>query len=278
VPDTPWFAAYAPIFGAFGAVVGSFLNVCIARWPKEESVVRPRSRCPGCGAGIAWYDNIPVVSWLALRGRCRACGQHISWQYPLVEAATALLWIGALWLLGPTLVAVRLAVVATILLGVAVTDAQSYLIPDGFTIAGLSGAVAGALVGALIGEQLPFAGPWSAVVGACTGAGAITIVGWLGEVALGKEAMGYGDATLMAFIGAMLGPERALLCIFVGAALAAALFLGVVAPVTWWRARRAGREFALPLVPFGVFLAPAALVTLLFGNALLTWYVGRMLG
>lgn len=276
--ESSWFAAYAPVFGAFGAIFGSFLNVCIARWPKDESVVRPRSRCPGCGGGIAWYDNIPVVSWLALRGRCRRCGEPISAQYPLVEAATAALWVGALWLLGPSLLAVRLALVATILLGVAVTDAQSYLIPDGFTINGLVVAMVGALAGALLGEQLPFAGPWDAVVGACTGAGAITIIGWLGEVAMKKEAMGYGDATLMAFVGALLGPVRALLCIFVGAALAAAAFLLIVYPIVWLRARRSGTEFEPPLVPFGVFLAPAAVVTLLFGNALLGWYAGRMLG
>ena len=274
----PWFPAYAPVFGAFGAIIGSFLNVCISRWPKDESVIRPRSRCPGCGGGIAWYDNFPVVSWLVLRGRCRACRQPISAQYPLVELATATLWIGALWLLGPTVVAVRVAIVATILLGVAVTDAQSYLIPDGFTVNGLVIAFIGAVAGVVLGEQLPFAGPWDAVLGACTGAGAITIIGWLGEVALKKEAMGYGDATLMAFVGATVGPVRALLCIFVGAALAAVGFLLVVYPVVWWRARRAGTAFEAPLVPFGVFLAPAAVLTLLFGNALLGWYVGRMLG
>ncbi len=266
------------MFGLFGAVIGSFLNVCIARWPKDESVVRPRSRCPGCGAAIAWYDNIPILSWLVLRARCRHCGQPISWQYPLIEATTALLWIAALWLLGPTLLAVRLALVSTILLGIAVTDAQSYLIPDGFTLSGLGVAGLGAVIGGFLGEQLPFAGPWEALLGACTGAGAITIVGWLGEVVMKKEAMGYGDATLMAFIGALLGPARALLCIFVGAALAAGLFLLIVYPIGWWRARRAGAEFSLPLVPFGVFLAPAALVTLLFGNALINWYMGRMLG
>lgn len=273
-----WFVASAPIFGAFGAVFGSFLNVCIARWPKDESVVRPRSRCPGCGSGIAWYDNFPIFSWLLLRGRCRSCKTRISVQYPLVEAATALMWIGALWLFGPSVVAVRLAIVATILLGVAVTDAVSYLIPDGFTVTGLAIAFIGAVAGLVRGEQLPFAGPWDAVIGACVGAGAITIIGWLGEVALKKEAMGYGDATLMAFVGAMVGPVRALLCIFVGAALAAASFLLVVYPVGWWRARRAGVAFEPPLVPFGVFLAPAAILTLLFGNALLGWYVGRMLG
>jgi leader peptidase (prepilin peptidase)/N-methyltransferase len=278
VSDSAWFAAYAPLFGAIGAVLGSFLNVCIARWPKDESVVRPRSRCPGCGGAIAWHDNIPVISWLVLRARCRSCGQPISWQYPLVEATTAAIWIGALWLLGPTLVGVRLALVTTILLGVAITDAQSYLIPDGFTLNGLAVALAGSLAGVIIGEQLPFAGPWEALLGACVGAGAITIVGWLGEVAMKKEAMGYGDATLMAFVGAMLGPHRALLCIFVGAAIAAATFLLVVYPVGWLRARRAGTEFAPPLVPFGVFLAPAAVVTLLFGNGLINWYLGQAFG
>ncbi len=199
-------------------------------------------------------------------------------QYPLVEAATAAMWVGALWLLGPTVLAVRLAVAATILLGIAVTDAQSYLIPDGFTISGLVLALAGAVAGAVLGDQLPFAGPWESLLGACTGAGAITIIGWLGEVALKKEAMGYGDATLMAFVGALVGPVRSLLCIFVGAALAASAFLLVVYPIVRWRAHRAGKEFEAPLVPFGVFLAPAAIVTLLFGNALLSWYVGRVLG
>lgn len=276
--STAWFASYAPFFGAFGAILGSFLNVCIARWPKDESVVRPRSRCPVCGGGIKWYDNVPVLSWLVLRGRCRSCATRISVQYPLIEAATALLWIGALWLLGPTWVAIRLALVSTILLGVAVTDAQSYLIPDGFTISGLVIAAVGAIAGMIMGQQLPFAGPWDGLIGACTGAGAITVIGWLGEVALKKEAMGYGDATLMAFVGAMVGPARALLCIFVGAAVAAGAFLLVVYPLGWWRARRAGTEFEPPLVPFGVFLAPAAVVTLLFGNALLRWYAGRLLG
>jgi len=272
------FAFLAATFGAFGAIIGSFLNVCIARWPKDESVIRPRSRCPGCGGSIAWYDNVPVVSWLILRARCRTCGEPISVQYPLVEAATAALWIGALWLLGPTIVAVRLALVATILLGVAVTDAQSYLIPDGFTVTGITIAAIGSIAGAILGEQLPFVGPWNALLGACVGAGAITIVGWLGEVVMRKEAMGYGDATLMAFVGACVGPVRALLCIFVGAALAAAVFILAVYPISWWRARRAGVHFAPPLVPFGVFLAPAAVLTLLFGNALIRWYAERMLG
>jgi leader peptidase (prepilin peptidase)/N-methyltransferase len=278
VTELSWFAYYAPVFGAFGAVIGSFLNVCIARWPKDESVVRPRSRCPGCGSGIAWHDNVPIISWLVLRGRCRNCHEPISVQYPVIEAATAVLWLGALWLLGPTILALRLAIVATILLGVAVTDAQSYLIPDGFTLTGLAVAAAGSLGGVFLQAQLPFAGPWDAILGACVGAGAITIIGWLGEVAMKKEAMGYGDSTLMAFVGAMVGPVRALLTIFLAAALAAVVFLLVVYPIGWLRAHRAGREFEPPLVPFGVFLAPAALLALLFGNSLLGWYVERAFG
>jgi leader peptidase (prepilin peptidase)/N-methyltransferase len=240
--------------------------------------VRPRSRCPGCGSGIAWYDNVPVLSWVVLRGRCRACGAKISVQYPLIEASTAALWIGSLWLLGPTFLALRLAIVGTILLGVAVTDAQSYLIPDGFTLIGVGFAGVTSLAGVFQGSQLPFASPWDAILGACVGAGAITIIGWLGEVAMKKEALGYGDSTLMAFVGATVGPVRSLLTIFLAAALAAVAFLLVVYPIGMLRARRAGRAFEPPLVPFGVFLAPAALLALLFGNSLLGWYAARMFG
>ena len=128
-----------------GAIVGSFLNVCIVRWPAGESVVRPRSRCPRCARPVAWFDNVPVVSWLALRGRCRGCGEPISPQYPLVELATAALWGAAWWSVGPTLSALRLAIVATILLGIAVADLRYYLIPDGFTVTGFVFALAAAV-------------------------------------------------------------------------------------------------------------------------------------
>jgi leader peptidase (prepilin peptidase)/N-methyltransferase len=258
-----------------GACVGSFLNVCIGRWPADESVVSPRSRCPRCGRMIAWYDNLPILSWLALRARCRHCGEPISWQYPLVEAAVGLTWLLFVYWLGPSFTALRLAVFATILLGVAVTDAKYYLIPDGFTVSGLVLVGAASIAGAFIGFNIPFADPADALFGACVGAGAITIIGWLGEVALKKEAMGFGDSTLMAMAGAALGPGRALLTIFLGAAIAAAVFLLVVYPVTWLRARSAGVAFEPPLVPFGVFLSPAAMVALLWGNQMIVWYLRR---
>jgi len=259
-----------------GAIVGSFLNVCIVRWPAGESVVRPRSRCPRCARPVAWYDNVPVLSWVVLRGRCRGCAEPISVQYPLVELATAGLWGAAWWAAGPTWLALRFALTATLLLGIAVADLRYYLIPDGFTVSGFVFAIGAACLAAVLGDAGPFAGPWEAVLGACAGAGAIAIIGWLGEVAFGREAMGQGDVTLMAFAGALVGPGRSFAVILIAAAIASAVFVGLVAPIGWVRARRRGEPFALPLVPFGVFLAPATLVALLWGDALIGWYLGLL--
>ena len=267
-------AFWAIVFLA-GAAVGSFLNVCIARWPAGESVVRPRSRCPHCGRGVRAHENVPVLSWLLLRGRCAGCGSPISPQYLLVELLVGLGWVAAVVAFGPTLTALRVAVFGTVLLGIAVTDARHYLIPDGYTVFGLLWVLATAAVGWFSGDVTPFASFTDALLGACAGAGAISIVGWLGEVAMKKEAMGFGDVTLMAVVGAAVGPWRALLTVFAGAALAAVLFPLFVLPVAWWRSRRAGTEFEVPQVPFGVFLAPAALLTLLWGTDLLSWYTAQ---
>jgi leader peptidase (prepilin peptidase) / N-methyltransferase len=256
----------------FGAVIGSFLNVCISRWPDNLSVVAPRSRCPKCAKPIAWYDNIPVLSWLVLRGRCRGCGEPISVLYPSIELVVGLGWAAAFVAFGPTFTALRLAIFGTLLLGIAVTDAQRYLIPDGFTVFGLAWGLLSAMIAVFIGDGELFAGPTDALIGACAGAGAIAIVGWLGEVALKKEAMGFGDVTLMAMVGAALGPNYALLTVFIGAALGAVTFVLIVYPLGWLRSRRANTEFEPPLVPFGVFLAPAALLTLLWGSDLWRWY------
>jgi leader peptidase (prepilin peptidase) / N-methyltransferase len=261
-----------------GATIGSFLNVCISRWPLNLSVVRPRSRCPRCERAITWYENVPILSWIALRGRCRGCRLPISVQYPLVELGVALIWVAAFvvyqtdWFL-----ALRVSVFATVLAGIAVTDLKHYLIPDGFTVFGLIWLFATSLAATMKGDPGMFATPYDAVVGACVGAGAISIIGWLGEVALGKEAMGFGDVTLMAVVGAALGPPRTLLTIFAGAAVGAVVFIAIVAPIIWLRRRRAGGASApLPLVPFGVFLAPAALLTLLKGDVAIAWYLSRL--
>jgi leader peptidase (prepilin peptidase)/N-methyltransferase len=263
-----------------GASVGSFLNVCVGRWPAELSVVSPPSRCPYCGRGVKWHENVPIFGWLRLGGKCAGCKAALSIQYPLVELAVALGWLAAVWVWGPTLEALRIAVVGTLLLGIALTDAQHYLIPDGFTVTGLLFALGTSLGVALwaTGGPTHFVGPWEAILGACVGAGAIRIVGWLGEVVLKREAMGFGDETLMAFVGATLGPPRTLLTIFLGAALGAVTFLLVVGPIARVRATRRGEDYETPDVPFGVFLAPAALLALVWGDRALAWYVEGVLG
>jgi leader peptidase (prepilin peptidase)/N-methyltransferase len=268
---------------AVGACMGSFLNVCIGRWPEGLSVVKPRSRCPKCGHQIKATENIPIVSWLLLRGRCSGCGERISIQYPIVELLVGLLWLAAFLQFGLSFSAFRVAVLATVLLGISITDAKHFLIPDGFTVFGLFFVLLTSFAALYLGESFPFAGPWDAFMGMCVGAGAISIVGWLGEVWLKRPAMGFGDVTLMAVVGAAVGPTRALLTIFIGAVLAPIVLLGVVYPLSArGLADDAGQtELALEArggwrkreLPFGVFLAPAALIALLWGDTIIAWYL-----
>ena len=265
-----------------GTIVGSFLNVCVARWPAGLSVIRPRSRCPKCGRSIRALENIPILSWIALRARCRGCGEKISAQYPLVEAATGLLWLWSFHHYGADFSALRVAVFGTLLLGIALTDAQHFLIPDGFTVSGLIWLLLSVFIGAFLQEQGPFASPWDAIVGLCTGAGAIAVIGWLGEVALNRPAMGFGDSTLMAVVGAAVGPPRALLTLFIGAVIAPVVLIGFIYPLRGGRSADRGGQLDLPLterfawrgreLPFGVFLAPAAMIALLWGLPMIAAY------
>jgi leader peptidase (prepilin peptidase) / N-methyltransferase len=268
---------------AIGACVGSFLNVCIGRWPEGLSVIRPRSRCPKCGHQIKASENIPIVSWMLLRGRCSGCGERISIQYPIVEFLVGLFWVAAFLQFGMSFTAFRVAVLATVLLGISITDAKHFLIPDGFTVFGLFFVIVTSLVALYLGETFPFARPWDAVIGMCVGAGAISIIGWLGEVWLKRPAMGFGDVTLMAVVGAAVGPTRSLLTIFIGAVLAPIVLLGVVYPLSargladdagqTELALEAGGGWRKRELPFGVFLAPAALIALLWGDAIIAWYL-----
>jgi leader peptidase (prepilin peptidase)/N-methyltransferase len=188
-------------------------------------------------------------------------------------------WVAAVIIYGPTLAALRVAVFLTLLLGVAITDAKHYVIPDGFTVFGLIWVLATAFAGLFTHQPTPFAGPYDALIGAFTGAGVIAVAGWLGEVALKREAMGFGDVTLMAVAGAALGPDRAILTIFLGAALGVLVFGAIVLPLTRLtkRARTTDGDQELPKVPFGVFLAPGAVIALFFGDALINWYMSRFI-
>ncbi len=243
--------------GLVGAIVGSFLNVCIARWPAEESVVKPRSRCPDCKSLIAWYDNLPVVSWIVLRAKCRHCGKGISVQYPLIELATAGVWAYTAYQHGPSLAALQWAVFGTILLGIAMTDAQQYIIPDEFSLGGL-------VIGLLFSLAGGLPGLGQAVVGAIVGFGVLYLVGFLGTMAFKEEAMGGGDIKMMGMVGAFLGWQGVLLTIFLGALAGSIIFV----PLSLIGRRK--------LVPFGVFLSVGAAATYLFGEPLLAWYRGYL--
>jgi len=247
-------------FGALlGALIGSFLNVCILRWGAEpkESIVRPRSHCPRCGKGLSWYENVPVLSWLLLRGRCRGCGQPISIMYPLIELATAALWGYVVWRHGLTLEALRGAVFGTILLGIAMTDARKYIIPDEFTWGGL-----------VIGLLFSLAGGWpalaAAALGAVVGFGILWLVGTVGTWVFKEDAMGGGDIKMMAMVGAFLGWQGVLLTIFLGAFAGTLLFVPRML---------IGQK---KLVPFGIFLAIGAAICYVAGPALIGWYTGYL--
>ncbi|HET7427535.1 MAG TPA: prepilin peptidase, partial [Gemmatimonadales bacterium] len=252
--NSPVLVAYA---GVIGAAIGSFLNVCILRWGAEpkQSVVRPPSRCPKCGSGLRWFDNVPIVSWLVLRARCRGCGEPISPMYPLVELATALVWAFMVWRFGFGLDALRGAVFATILFGIAMTDARAYIIPDEFSLGGLA---LGILFALLAGRQAL----GTALLGAAVGFGLLWLVAVAGEWIFKQEAMGGGDIKMMAMVGAFLGWQGTLLTVFLGALIGSLIFV----PLSLMGHKR--------LVPFGIFLAVGAAATYMVGPAVLHWYAG----
>jgi leader peptidase (prepilin peptidase)/N-methyltransferase len=239
--------------GVLGALIGSFLNVCILRWPKEESVVRPRSRCPGCGQLIAWHDNIPILSWLLLRGRCRRCRTAISIQYPLVELTSALLWAFMAWRYGLELKGLQGAVFFSILLGIALTDAREYIIPDEFSLGGLVIGIVFSLAGGFMGVAY-------ALLGAAVGFGLLWVVGAAGTKLFKEDAMGGGDIKMMAMVGAFVGWQGVLLTVFLGALLGTLVFV----PLSLVGRKR--------LVPFGVFLSLGAAAAWLAGAAIIAWY------
>ena len=240
--------------GLVGLAIGSFLNVVIYRLPRSESIVSPGSRCPSCGTPLRWYQNLPLVSWLALRGRCASCRASIGWQYPLVEAATAAIWAGNVAAYGVGPEAARAIAFLTILLAIAVTDARSYIIPDELSLGGAGlGVALAALPG---GPTVP-----ESAIGGIVGGGALLIIAWLGEKAFRKEAMGGGDIKMMTMVGAFLGWKGALLTVFLGALAGTVVFVPIA-----WKSKK--------LVPFGLFLAVGAALAFYLGEPLLEWYLG----
>lgn len=268
----PGIASYEATFNllsvfafAFGAIVGSFLNVVIHRYPLEESIVFPPSHCPECKARIRWFDNVPIVAWLWLRGRCRDCREPISLRYPLVELANALFYLAIFLHTGPTPGFLLIAPYVSMIIVLIYIDADIQMLPD---VIDLPGAAVGLAIGALaLGNFHPALTLSSSFVDSLAGAllGAATILAIIGAYWLIRrvEGMGQGDVKMLAMIGAALGWRAVPAVLFLAALTGSAVALPVAA-----RSER-GLQVALP---FGVFLGLATLGVLFFGSTLSEWY------
>ncbi len=251
----------------FGLLVGSFLNVCIYRMPRNLSIVWPSSRCPSCSGPIRAWDNIPVLSFLVLRGACRTCRAPISWRYPLVEALNALLYGGLFWRFGPGWPFLIYAVFCSSLIVITFIDLDFQIIPDRISLPGIP---AGLLAGSLILPD-PFLradalGWMSSLIGAAAGFLVYYGIAVLGEKILKKEAMGGGDIKLMAMVGGFLGWKGVILTTFLGSLAGAAIGLGQM----FFLGRERGSQ-----IPFGPFLALGAVVSVFFGQEIIVWYLFR---
>jgi len=261
VPLQILLGVYAAVLGL---IVGSYLNVVIYRLPRGISTVLPRSRCPGCGAAIRALDNVPVVSYLLLGGRCRVCGARISWRYPLIEGATAALFLASFLRFGFSVEAPAAALFCALMLVLAVIDVDHMILPDALTWPAVA-------LGLLLQPFLPWArlweGPWGAwagsALGALLGAGILLAV-WLGWYLIRhEEGMGLGDVKMLAAIGAFLGWQGVLVSLFFAALSGALVGLALMA----W-----GRLGAKAKLPFGAFLALGGLVALFAGEPIVQAY------
>ena len=273
------------VAGVFGAILGSFLNVVIHRVPLEESIVFPNSRCPSCGAVIAFYDNIPVLSYVILRAKCRSCKERISLRYPVVELLTAALFVAIAWHDGPRVALPFDLVFASALLSLVFIDAEHMILPNVITYPGIVFAlVARVAIPYLSGrphfDDLPSLAGGSfanmplwvtslagALIGALIGGGSLWLMGWTWEKLRGIEAMGLGDVKMMFMVGAYLGWRLTILTIFVG--VLSGSIIGILL-----MARQRQRNMQM-LLPFGVFLGLGAVAALLFGAPLVQWYAGQ---
>jgi leader peptidase (prepilin peptidase)/N-methyltransferase len=271
-----FFLLFAFFSTFFGACVGSFLNVCIYRIPRDESVVKPRSHCPHCGTLIPWYLNVPVLSWLALRGRCASCKGPIAFRYTLVELLTAMLFLAVFmkWaapqavhmlpIPHPLIIPIYWLFLAGLVLGTFV-DFEHFIIPDSVTIGGMAvGPVLSALVPALHARELWWQGLATSLLGLAVGFGSLFAIAWIGEKAFKKEAMGFGDVKLMGAIGAFLGWQAVLFTVFVSSVLGS---LVGVCLILFGGVKMQSR------IPFGPYLSAAALIWVFWGPALFEAYM-----
>jgi leader peptidase (prepilin peptidase)/N-methyltransferase len=264
-----------------GAMIGSFLNVVIHRLPREQSIVLPKSACPACGAAIRFYDNIPILSFLILRGRCRSCHRPISARYPAVEALCALLFALVTWRDGLSFALPFDIAFAASMLTLVFIDSEHMILPNAITYPGIIFAVTtrvavpylgGAshfddlpyLVSVFPGYPVPIVSLIGAAIGALAGGGSLWLMGFLWKKLRGIEAMGMGDVKMMLMVGAFLGWRLAGLTIFIG------VFSGSLAGIALMFRR--GRRNLQMMLPFGIFLGIGAVVSLLVGTRIVEWY------
>jgi leader peptidase (prepilin peptidase)/N-methyltransferase len=260
----------------FGFLIGSFLNVCIHRWPRGRSVVRPRSHCVRCRKLIAWYDNIPVLSYIVLRGKCRHCSRRISMRYPLVELLTGTLFFVFVRSLGPTLAAGKMCVFASLLVALIFSDLEKLILPDQLTLGG-------AAIGLVLAPFVPIRddtaaalfwifevhpeGRWlwlaDALVGAAIPALFLWLGGWIYEKVRHREGLGFGDVKLMIMVGSFLGLQLTLFTLLAGSVLGSVVSLAYIAITR--------KDAATYQLPFGTFLGAAALLIALAGPKLFVY-------
>lgn len=269
---------------ALGAIIGSFLNVVIHRLPREQSIVFPASTCPKCRVAIKVYDNIPIVSYLILRGHCRSCGASISARYPMVEALTAVLFATVTWHDSLSFALAFDLAFAASMMALIFIDAEHMILPNAITYPGIIFAIitrvaVSYLAGPVHFDDLPQlltffpALPvWvvsiiGAVIGALAGGGSLWLMGFMWEKLRGIEAMGFGDVKMMLMVGAFLGWRLTILTILIGA------LTGSIAGIAMMY-RRGGRNLQM-MLPFGIFLGIGSIVSLLFGSRIITWYASQ---
>ncbi len=245
-----------------GLLIGSFLNVCIYRLPRDLSVVRPRSYCPACEKGIAWYDNIPLVSYCLLRGRCRHCGARIPLRYPLVELLTGALFCVTVWKLGVTLPALKWCLFEAVMLGLTFSDLEARILPDELTLGGAAAGIALSVVVPMDwGYTRLFLAPatsarWASVaesvLGALVGSGMVWLIGWIYSAVRHKEGLGLGDVKMLALTGAFLGLHGALQTLVLASVAGSVIGLIYI--------RLAKKDYHTYELPLGTFLGATAIV------------------
>lgn len=286
--------------GLVGLAFGSFLNTCASRWPEDEKVTKPRSHCRSCGRTLAWWENVPLVSWLALRGRCRTCKEWIGWRYPLAELAVGALWAYSAWSAFDTapelssgvfsanaILALATAIARMIflwlLVALAILDAENLWLPDRLTLPGIGVGLLLAVTRATVDAVMNLGGGflvWVHIVpgtvalfwflGAIVGGGVLLIIRWIYEKIRGMEGIGLGDVKLMAMLGGWVGMKGAAL------SLSVAVFAGLLLALAWGGKPPAADErtpWHLKKLPFGTFLCLGGIIAGLWGQPIINLYL-----